>query len=277
VQFPFCLDRAREYAAQSTKAKPPALATKHNKPDDQQPYGGHGKAEQPQAPAKGGYGHKIASRGKDSSDGDEIAPVGATKPLLLRALAAATVRGKVGARCRDGGAGMYPDNGVAAAARFAPRAKGCMPDNEAKAALESLTGAEVVRRALEALRNNTNEEAERYDYNEEDPSGNSNNNGFVVTQDDNTEGNETLGGEAPKVQRASGWKAHQQTGRGGGTLDLASDGKDGKTRNSKARPGRRAVNKDRNTRALEARQGSWALDASKSHQKTKEAAHHPAY
>jgi hypothetical protein len=120
VQFPFRLNRAREYAAQSTKAKPPALATKHNKPDNQRPYGGHGKAEQPQAPAKGGYGHKIASCGKDGSDGDEIAPVGATKPSLLQASATATVRGEVGARRGDGGAGMYPDNGVMAAARFAP-------------------------------------------------------------------------------------------------------------------------------------------------------------
>jgi hypothetical protein len=141
VQFPFCLDCAREYAAQSTKAKPPALATKHNKPDNQRPYGSHGKAEQPQVPAKGGYGHKITSRGKDGLDGNEIAPVGATKPSLLQASAAATVRGEVGARRGDSGAGMYPDNGIAAAARFAPGAKGHMLDDKAKAALESLTGA----------------------------------------------------------------------------------------------------------------------------------------
>ncbi len=134
-----------------------------------------------------------------------------------------------------------------------------------------------MRRAIEALRENTNKEEERYDNNKEDPSGNSNNNGFVVTKDNNTEDNETSGGEATKVQRASRQKAHQQTGRGGETLDLASDGKDGKTQNSKAKPGRRAINEDRNARALKARQGSWASDASKSHQKTKEAAHHPAY
>ncbi len=60
-------------------------------------------------------------------------------------------------------------------------------------------------------------------------------------------------------------------------LNLASDGEDGKTQNSKARPGRRSVNEDRNARALEARQGSRASDASKSHQKTEEVAHHPAY
>jgi hypothetical protein len=172
---------------------------------------------------------------------------------------------------------MYPDNVVAAAARFAPRAKGHMPDDKAKAALKSLTGTEVVRRALEALRDNTDEEAEQYNDNKEDPSGDSDDDGFVITQDDNTKDNETSGGEAPKVQRASGRKAHQQTGRGGGTLNLASDGEDGKTRNSKARPGRRAINEDRNAGALEARQGSWASDASKSHQKTKETAHHPAY
>jgi hypothetical protein len=57
-----------------------------------------------------------------------------------------------------------------------------------------------VRRALEALRENTNDEAERYDNNKEDPSGDSNDNGFVVTQDNNTKDNETLGSEAPKVQ-----------------------------------------------------------------------------
>ncbi len=100
-------------------------------------------------------------------DGDEIAHVGATKPALLRASAAATVWGKVGVRCGDGSAGMYPDDGVAAAARFAPGAKGRMPDDKAKAALESLTGAEVVRRALEALRDDTNEEAEQDDGNKE--------------------------------------------------------------------------------------------------------------
>jgi hypothetical protein len=172
---------------------------------------------------------------------------------------------------------MYPDNGVTAAARFAPGAKGPMPDDKAKAVLESLTGAEVVRRALEALRDDTNEEAEQEDNNEEEPSGNSNDNGFVVTQDNNTKDDETSGGEAPKVQRASGRKAHQQTDRGGETLGLASDGEDGKTRNSKARPGRQAVNEDRNARALKAGQGSRASDASKSHQKTEEAAHHPAY
>jgi hypothetical protein len=277
AQFPFCLDRARENATQSTKAKPPALATKHNKPDDQRPYGGHGKAEQPQAPAKGGYGHKIASRGEDGSDGNEIAPVGATKPSLLRASAAATVRGEFGARSGDGGTGMYLDDGIAEAARFAPGAKGRIPDNKAKAALESLTGTEVMRRALEALCNNTDEEVEQYDNNREDPSGNSNNDGFVVTQDDNTEDDKTSGGEAPKMQQASGRRAHQQTGRGGGTLELASDGEDGKTQNSNARPGRQAVNEDRNAWALKARQGSRASDASKSHQKTKEAAHHPAY
>ncbi len=57
-----------------------------------------------------------------------------------------------------------------------------------------------MRRALEALRENTNDEAERYDNNKEDPSGDSNDNGFVVTQDNNTKDNETLGSEAPKVQ-----------------------------------------------------------------------------
>jgi hypothetical protein len=185
----------------------PVIATKHDKPDnrtDQQPYGGHRKAEEPKAPTKGRHGHKIASPGKDGSDGDEIARVGATKPVLIPALVAATVWGEVGVRREDGGAGMYPDNGVAAAARFDPGATGRMPDNEAKAELECSTGAEVVRRVLAALRDNTEEEAERYDVNEEEPSGNGDNNGFVVTQDNDTKDNKTSGSEAPKVQQASG-------------------------------------------------------------------------
>jgi hypothetical protein len=87
------------------------------------------------------------------------------------------------------------------------------------------------------------------------------------------------------VQHAGGQIAHQQThkearhlaDRGGGTLGLALDGKDGKTQGSKARPGSPAINKDIIARAPEARQGSLASDASKSHQKTDEAARHPAY
>ncbi len=122
-QFPFRLDRARAYAAQSAKAKPPAITTKHDEPDDrtnQRPYGGHGKAEEPKAPAKGGHGHKIASRSKDGLGGNEIARGGATKPALLQALASAAIQGKVGAKRGDGGTGMYPDDSVAAAARFVP-------------------------------------------------------------------------------------------------------------------------------------------------------------
>jgi hypothetical protein len=76
--------------------------------------------------------------------------------IELRALAAAAVRGEVGARCGDGGARMRPDNGVVAAAQFALGVEGRMPDNKAWATLESLPGAKVVRRALAALRNNTN-------------------------------------------------------------------------------------------------------------------------
>jgi hypothetical protein len=156
--------------------------------------------EEPKAPAKGEHGHKIASHGKDGSDGNEIARVGTTKLTLIRALAAATVRGEVGARRGNGGAGMYPDDGVAAAARFAPGAMGHMPNNKAKAELECLMGAEVMSRALAALRDDTNEEAEQYNNNEEEPSGNGDNNRFVVTQDDDTKDNKTSGGEAPKVQ-----------------------------------------------------------------------------
>ncbi len=288
AQFLFCLDRVRAYTAQNAKAKPPAIAAKHDNPEDrtnQRPYGGHGKAEAPEVPAKGGRGIKIASHDEDDSDDNEIACVGATKPALLQASAAAAVRGEVGANRGNGGAGMYPDNGVAAAAKFVPGAKGSMPNDKARAALESFTGAEVVRRALAALRDDTDEEEEQDNNNEEEPSNNGNEDGFVITQDNDTKDKETLGSEAPKVQQAGGRKAHQQTqkeahhlaGRGGGTLGLALDGEDGKTRGSKARPGNWAINEDINARAPEARQGSLALDASKSHRKINEAAHHPAY
>jgi hypothetical protein len=106
-----------------------------------------------------------------------------------------------------------------------------MPEVKARAALESLPGAEVVRRVLAALRDDTDDEEEQDNDNKEEQSNNGEEDGFVITQDDNTKDNKTLGGEAPKVQRASGWKAHQQTHkeahhlayRGGGTLGLSSE------------------------------------------------------
>ncbi len=106
---------------------------------------------------KGGHGHKITSRGEDGSDGDNSAPVGKKNPTLLRTLAAATVRSKIGRRHGDGGAGIYPDDGITAAARSAPGAKGRMPNDGLGAAPESITGAEVMRRALAALRDDTYE------------------------------------------------------------------------------------------------------------------------
>jgi hypothetical protein len=106
-----------------------------------------GEVDRTSRKTKSGHGHKIASRGEDGSDGNDSAPVGAKKPTLLQTLAAATVRSKVGARRGDGGAGIYPDDGIAAAARSAPGAKGRMPNNGSGAALESITGAEVLRRA----------------------------------------------------------------------------------------------------------------------------------
>jgi hypothetical protein len=51
---------------------------------------------------------------------------------------------------------MRPDNGVVAAARFTLGGEGRMPDNKVRAALESHTGAKVVRRVLIALHNDTN-------------------------------------------------------------------------------------------------------------------------
>jgi hypothetical protein len=66
-----------------------------------------------------------------------------------------------------------------------------MLDDEAKAALESLPGTEVMRRALAALHNNTNEEEEQDNDNKEEQGDNNGEDGFILTQDDNTEDNET--------------------------------------------------------------------------------------
>ncbi len=58
--------------------------------------------------------------------------------------------GRAGARCWD--------NNVAVAAQLALGFEGCTPDDEAWAAVKGLAGAEVVRKALAALRNNTDKE-----------------------------------------------------------------------------------------------------------------------
>ncbi len=70
----------------------------------------------PLCKTKGGHGLKIASRGEDGSDGNDSALLGTKKPTLLQTLAAATVWSVVGARGGDGGTGIYPDDGIAAAA-----------------------------------------------------------------------------------------------------------------------------------------------------------------
>jgi hypothetical protein len=199
------------------------------------------------------HGIKIASISEDDLDDDKIARVGATKPALLQAKAVAAIRGKVGARRRDGSAGMRSDNGVVAAARFALGVKGCMPDDKARAALESLPGAQVMRRALAALCDDTDEEEEQDDDNKEEQGKDKEEDEFVVTQDNDTKDDETLVGETPKVQQASSRKAHQQTYkeahhlayRGGGMLGMSLDGDDGKTQGSKVRPGSRPNNEDR--------------------------------
>ncbi len=199
------------------------------------------------------HGVKIASVDEDDSDDDKITRVGATKLALLQATAAAAIRGKVRARRRDGSAGMRTDDGVAAAARVALGVEGRMPNNEARAALESLPGAKVMRRVLAALHDNTNKEEEQDDDNKEEQGDNEEEDGFVATQDDDTKDNKTLVGEAPKVQQESCRKAHQQTHkeahhlayRGGRTLVMSSDGNNGKIRGSKVRPGIWPVDKDR--------------------------------
>jgi hypothetical protein len=53
---------------------------------------------------------------------------------------------------------MCLDNNIMAAAQFVLGVKGRMPNDEARATLKSLPGAEVVKRVLAALRNNTNKE-----------------------------------------------------------------------------------------------------------------------
>ncbi len=118
--------------------------------------------------------------------------MGATKPALLQALAATAIQGKVGASCGDGGMGMCPDDNIMAAAQFSLKVKGCMPDNEARDALGSLPGAEVVRRALGDLHDDTNEEEEQDNNDKEEQGINNGEDGFVITHDDDTKDNETL-------------------------------------------------------------------------------------
>jgi hypothetical protein len=96
-------------------------------------------ADQPSLPS-------TQSIDEDDSEDIKIASVGTTKPVLLRALVAAAVWGKVGTRCGDGGARMRPDNGVVAAAQFTLGVEGRMPNDKARAALESHPGAKVMRR-----------------------------------------------------------------------------------------------------------------------------------
>jgi hypothetical protein len=152
-----------------------------------------------------------------------------------------------------------------------------MPNNAARAAFEVFPGAKVVRRALAALRDDTNYKEEPGDDNKEDR--------FVITQEDNTEDNKTSGGKAPKGQQGSGRDAHQKSHEeahhpaygGGRTLGLSLVGKDGETGAPNARPGSLPINKGRKVRAPKARQGSLSSTAPKANQKTNEAAHHPAY
>jgi hypothetical protein len=87
---------------------------------------------------------------------------------------------------------MRPDNNVAAAAQLALGVKGLMPEEKARAALKSLLGTKFLRRALAALRNNTNKEEEQDNNDEEEQGKNDGEDGFILTQDDNTKDNESL-------------------------------------------------------------------------------------
>jgi hypothetical protein len=87
---------------------------------------------------------------------------------------------------------MCPDDNIKAAAQFALGVKGRMPNDEARAALKSLPGAEVVRRVLAALHDDTNKEQEQDNKDKEEQGVDNGEDGFVITHDDNTKDNETL-------------------------------------------------------------------------------------
>ncbi len=263
------------------KANPSSIAA--NRYDDPEDRGGA-----PKVPAKGGHGIKAKTANKNNLGNNENTSVGTKKPVPLRALAAVAARGPsvtrsggAGAIRWDGGTGMRPDKDVTAAAQLAIGFNRPMPNNAAKVAFEGFPGAKVVRRALAALRDDTNDEEEPGNDDEEDG---------VTTQDDNTEDNKTLGSKAPKVQQGSGRKAHQKTHEeahypaygGGGTLGLSLDSEDGETEAPNARPGSLPVDKGRKARednktsggkAPKVQQGS----GRKAHQKTHQDSHHPAY
>jgi hypothetical protein len=66
---------------------------------------------------------------------------------------------------------MRPEDDVAAAAGLALGVEGCMPNNKARAAVESHPGAKVVRRVLAALRNDTDEEEDQDNDDKEEQGG----------------------------------------------------------------------------------------------------------
>jgi hypothetical protein len=179
-------------------------------------------------PAKGRHSIKFKTVNENDWDDNKITSIGTMKPAPLRALAAVatwgpslTRSGRAGAIRGDGGTGTCPDNDVVAAAQCALGFEGCMPNNATRATFEGFPGAEVMRRALAALCNNAD--------NEEEPGNDDKEDGFILTQDNNTEEGKTSGGKAPKIQQGSGREAHQKTYkeahhpayRGGGTLGLS--------------------------------------------------------
>jgi hypothetical protein len=87
-------------------------------------------------------------------DNTNLDPQGFPKDAIQQSTGAWT-----GARTRSSRAGARCwDNNVMVAARLALGFKGCTPNDEAWAAVKGLSGAKVVKKALAALRNNTNEE-----------------------------------------------------------------------------------------------------------------------
>ncbi len=113
-------------------------------PDDQANWTGNKlpKARPAKVPPKSGRGIPIEIVNEDGSSGDKVSLANKDKFVS-----------EEGDNKRD------PDKDIAAAARLALGVEGLRPSNEARAAVARLPGTVIVRRALVALRDDTNNEA----------------------------------------------------------------------------------------------------------------------
>ncbi len=112
-------------------------------PEDPADWAGNGlpKARPAKVPPKSRRGVPVEIVNKDGSSGDEVSLASEDKFVS-----------------EEGDDECNPDEDIAAAARLALRVEGLRPSNEARAAVTRLPGAVIVRRALAALRNDTNNE-----------------------------------------------------------------------------------------------------------------------